>query len=77
MDSVRRPKAGAPDWAIEETRDAVPRWHDEMVRRSGDADAGGPATRLLTAAKEAGVDLEDPDAVDTFIAGWNARSNAP
>lgn len=70
-------RAGAPGWAIEQSRDAVRRWRDEMVRRGGDADAGGPAKRLLTAAKEASVDLEDPDAVDTFVAGWNAHSEAP
>lgn len=70
-------RVGAPGWAIEQSRDAVRRWRDEMVRRGGDADAGGPAKRLLTAAKEASVDLEDPDAVDAFVAGWNAHSEAP
>jgi hypothetical protein len=27
----------------------------------------------MGAAQDAGVDLEDRDALNTFIAGWNAR----
>jgi hypothetical protein len=28
----------------------------------------------LTAAKSAGIDFEDEQAMETFIAGWNART---
>ena len=70
-------KAGTPDWAVEATRNAIPRWREEMIERGNDPAAGGPAKQFLTAAKAAGVDVEDGDAVRTFMAGWNARSEAP
>ena len=70
-------KAGTPDWAVEATRNAIPRWRGEMIERGSDPAAGGPAKQFLTAAKSAGVDVEDGDALRTFIAGWNARSEAP
>jgi len=70
-------KAGTPDWAVEATRKAIPRWRGEMTERGSDPAAGGPAKQFLTAAKAAGVDVEDGDAVRTFMAGWNARSEAP
>ncbi len=69
-------KAGTPDWAVEATRNAIPRWREEMTERGSDPAAGGPAKQFLTAAKAAGVDVEDGDAVRTFMAGWNARSEA-
>lgn len=69
-------KAGTPEWAVEETRKAILRWREEMVERGNDPAAGGPARQFLTAAKAAGVDVEDGDALNTFIAGWNARSEA-
>lgn len=65
-----------PDWAITETIEAIARWTEEMLDRASDADAGGPATQFLLAAKDAGIDLEDEQAVASFIAGWNARSVA-
>lgn len=67
-------KSNLPEWAIAATREAIPRWHETMIRRSDDPVAAGPAKEFLTAAKEAGVDPEDEDALKTFIAGWNARS---
>ena len=70
-------QAGAPEWAIEATRNAIPRWREEMVECGSDPSAGGPAKQFLTAAKAAGVDVEDGDALRTFMAGWNARSEAP
>jgi hypothetical protein len=70
-------KAGTPDWAVEATRNAIPPWREEMIERGSDPAAGGPAKQFLTAAKAAGVDVEDGDAVRTFMAGWNARSEAP
>ena len=70
-------KADTPDWAIDATRGAIPRWRDQMVERGGDPSAGGPARQFLTAANAAGVDVDDGDVLKTFIAGWNARSDAP
>ena len=70
-------KAGTPDWAVEATRKAIPRWREEMIERGSDPAAGGPAKQFLTAAKAAGVDVEDAGALETFMAGWNARSEAP
>ena len=70
-------KSGTPEWAIEATREAIPRWRAEMVRSGNDPAAGGPAKQFLTAAKAAGVDVEDGEALEKFMAGWNARSNAP
>lgn len=70
-------KAGTPDWAVEAIWNAIPRWREEMTEGGSDPTAGGPAKQLLTAAKAAGVDVEDGDAVRTFMAGWDARSEAP
>jgi hypothetical protein len=70
-------KAGTPDWAIEATRGAIPRCSNQMVERGSDPAAGGPGKQFLTAAKAAGVDVGDGDAQRTFMAGWNARSEAP
>ncbi len=66
-------RRGIPGWAITETVDAIPRWTEEMLDRASDADVGGPAKQFLLAAKSAGVDLEDEQAVASFIAGWNAH----
>jgi hypothetical protein len=38
--------------------------------------SGGPAKQFLMAAREAGVDVTDQEALMTFTAGWNARSTA-
>lgn len=65
---------GIPDGAIELTVDAIPRWTDEMLSLAEDPGYGGPAKQLLMAAKQAGVQPDDHQAMDTFIAGWNARS---
>jgi hypothetical protein len=47
-----------------------------MLANAADSDAAGPAKRFLAAARNAGVDLTDDEAVASFIAGWNARSDA-
>jgi hypothetical protein len=65
-------KSKLPEWAIAATRDAIPRWQETMVRRSNDPAAAGPAKQILTAARNAGVDLEDGDALKTFVAEWSA-----
>jgi hypothetical protein len=67
-------KSGLPEWAIAANREAIPEWHEEMVRRSEDPAAAGLAKQFMVAAKAAGIDLEDKDALDTFVADWNARS---
>jgi hypothetical protein len=67
-------KSNLPDWAIAATLEAIPVWYDTMVERSDDPDAAGPTKQFLTAARQAGIDLEDKAALDTFVAGWNARS---
>jgi len=66
-------KSGTPEWAIEQTCEAIPRWRDEM-HHSLDNASGGPSGDFLRAARDAGVELEDRAALETFIAGWNARS---
>jgi hypothetical protein len=68
-------KSGLPQSAIALTREAIPQCHDTMVSRSSDPAAAGPAKQFLTAATQAGIDLENQHAVDTFVAGWNARSS--
>ena len=45
-----------------------------MVEAALDPSVGGPSEQFLLAAKAAGVDLEDEQALRTFIKGWNARS---
>jgi len=70
-------KHGTPEWAISLTREAIPRWRDEMAAAASDPGSGGPAMQFLTAATEAGIDVTDQEALATFMAGWNARSIAP
>ena len=65
---------GIPASAIESTVDAIPRWTDQMLSLAEDPGYGGPAKQLLMAAKQAGVQPDDRQAMETFIAGWNARS---
>jgi hypothetical protein len=67
-------KSNLPQWAIAATREAIQLWRETMIRRSDDPEAAGPAKGFMIAAKEAGVDVEDEQALKTFIAGWNARS---
>lgn len=68
---------GIPDWAIATTLDAIPRWAGEMLEGVSDGSGGGgPAKEFLAAAKAAGVDVSDDEALSMFIAGWNARSDA-
>ena len=69
-------KSRLPEWAIADTREAIAQWHETMVRESEDPAAAGPAKQFIAAAQAAGIDLGDQDALDTFVAGWNARSVA-
>ena len=65
---------GIPARAIELTADAISRWTDEMLSLAEDPSYGGPAKQLLMAGKQAGVQPDDKQAMETFIAGWNARA---
>ena len=65
-----------PPRAIEMTVEAISAWTEEMLTLSADDHAGAPAKQFLAAAEDAGVDLGDEQAVASFIAGWNARSDA-
>ena len=67
-------RRGIPDWAANQTRGSIVNWVEEMVKAALDPAAGGPSKQFLLAAKAAGVDLEDEQALGTFITGWNARS---
>jgi hypothetical protein len=64
-----------PEWAIAATRDAIPMWSEVMVRLSEEPAAAGPAKQFLSAAQNAGIDIEDADGLNMFFAGWNARSD--
>lgn len=63
-----------PEWAVNETRGSISKWAEEMVKAASDPAFDGPSKRFLLAAKAAGVDLENEQALGTFIKGWNARS---
>ena len=67
-------KRGIPERAIELTREAIPHWHEVMLSETSDPDTGGPAKQFIAAAQAAGVDFTDEQAVNAFVAGWNARS---
>jgi hypothetical protein len=67
-------RRGIPKWAIDQTRGSIGGWVKEMVASALDPAVGGPSKQLMLAAKAAGVDLEDEQALGTFINGWNARN---
>jgi hypothetical protein len=69
-------RRGTPEWAIDATREAILNWREEMTSAVDQPASGGPATRFLAAAQEAGIDVTDQEALTTFMAGWNARSTA-
>ena len=67
-------RRGIPDAAAALTRAAIGEFTSEMCARASDPDVGGPSKQFLMAAQQAGVDLEDKRALETFVAGWNTRS---
>lgn len=69
-------KRDLPQWAIDTTCEAIPRWREEMESAASDPATGSPGKQFLMAAEQAGIDLADQEALTTFMAGWNARSNA-
>jgi hypothetical protein len=68
-------KRGVPAQALAVTRAAIAEFTAEMRQRASDPEVGGPSKRFLISAEQAGVDVEDPDALNVFIAGWNARTD--
>jgi hypothetical protein len=64
----------SPDWAIEQTAEAITEWADEMLAQVDGGRGSGPAKEFLAAADAAGLDLSDEQALAAFISGWNARS---
>jgi hypothetical protein len=67
-------RRGIPEWAADQTRGSIGGWVKEMVQSALDPAVGEPSKQFLLAAKAAGVDPEDEQALRTFISGWNARS---
>lgn len=64
-----------PDAAVTTTVEAIASHTAEMLERSADAGSAGPAKQFASAVQAAGIDLQDAQAVESFIAGWNARSD--
>ena len=57
--------------------DTASRWRARPFPRSrAPPRDAGPSKQFLTAARQAGVDVTDEQALTTFVAGWNARSSA-
>lgn len=67
-------RRGVPAAALAITVSAISECSEEMYERAADPGVGGPSKQLLLAASEAGVDLEDPSALNGWMAGWNARA---
>jgi hypothetical protein len=67
-------RRGIPDWAADQTRGSIGTWVKDMVKSASDPAVGGPSKQFLLAAKAAGVNIEDEQALSTFVNGWNARS---
>jgi hypothetical protein len=61
-----------PQAAIEEAAAAVSLFRDEMLDLVGDESAWGPAKVFMTAARDAGVDLTDQTAIDSFVENYNS-----
>jgi hypothetical protein len=59
-------KRGTPRWAIDATRETIPRWREEMTSLGGDPAVGGPAKQFLTAAQAAGVEMADQKALTIY-----------
>lgn len=63
-----------PEAQLGECSAMISRCAPLMFEEVAGGEAGGESMDFLRAATEAGVDLTDEEAVATFIAGWNARS---
>ncbi len=64
-------RRGIPAAALREAVTAVKRFRNEMLESADDPDSWGPAKAFAMAAKEAGVDMTDPDAIGEFIERMN------
>ena len=64
-------RRGIPAAPLREAVAAVKQFRKEMLESAHDADSWGPAKALVMAAKEAGVDMTDPDAIGEFIEQMN------
>lgn len=60
-----------PQKATDTTVKSIGRWVDEM-RNAIQEGAANPATQLIRAAKEAGVAIDDKEALEQFMEDWNA-----
>lgn len=67
---------GIPDSAVTQTLEAVREFTQDLTDAVADSSkVDGPAENLVAAMREAGVDPTDEEALQSFIAGWNARSS--
>lgn len=64
-------KTAKPAWAIVTTVQAIGHWHQEVLAAVGDPSVPTPARRLLSAARQAGVDLKDKRQLAAFLVDWN------
>lgn len=68
-------KRELPTEALDQVLAAIPVYAKELEAALAEpTGAGGPARELFTALEEAGIDPTDEEALQTFTAGWNARS---
>jgi hypothetical protein len=62
---------GVPAEPLSEVSQSVELFQDEMLEAANDPDAWGPAKTFAVAARAAGVDLTDPDALNAFVEKYN------
>ena len=67
-------KRDLPDEAVKLNLAAIEGNEREMLDALANPRGTSPSDELLTALREADVDITDERALQTFIAGWNARS---
>ena len=67
-------KRDQPPEATAVTLAAISDYEGEMLDAVDDPSSAGPAAQLVAAMTDAGVDPTDEAALQTFLAGWNARS---
>jgi hypothetical protein len=64
-------RRGVPAQSLDEAVAAVEEYREEKLDAVGDPQAWGPAKLFAPAAREAGVDLTDGDAVERFVRRYN------
>jgi hypothetical protein len=60
-----------PGEPLNQAVQAVTQFRQEMLESINDPDAWGPAKTFAIAAQAAGVNLTDPEALNTFIEMYN------